>query len=346
MAHSYAHVQTVDVTDGLFALRPDYGVQGSVQLWANYFPMVFKNPKLVLFIYEMTFKAFPPKVSSDSNEELKVPEGKRLVQVIRCALNTSNMDKVKLDIATDFSKKLISCKRLGSDQMATGKFSFQAENETTLRRNPNRFQMFLEPKGELRVSDLMAYLASNAQGRGLHENILPIIQALDIILGHRAKLSLNTATPKHGKCFPQRPATGQNNNESFRLEGPPKTEGYLHGVRGFFASVRATTDRPLVNCNACVGAFYKISPLDHLFGMFISSRNPSVEDCKRLESAIQGLRVELLHLPDEGHKPMRTIFGLAHPYAGPAQASFYHKVDERKYTVAQYWHKMSMVSLG
>ena len=345
MAHSYAHVQTVDVTDGLFALRPDYGVQGNVQLWANYFPMVFKNPKLVLFIYEMTFKAFPPKSSSDSNEELKVPEGKRLVQIIRCALNTSNMDKVKLDIATDFNKKLISCKRLGSDQMATGRFSFQAENETTLRTNPNRFQMFLEPKGELRVSGLMAYLASNTQGRGLHENILPIVQALDIVLGHRAKLSLNTATPKRGKCFPQRPVTDQKNTESFPLHGPPNTDGYLRGVRGFFASVRATTDRTLVNCNACVGAFYKIGNLENLFQMFISGRNPSVEDYKRLESAIQGLRVELLHLQDEDHKPMRTIFGLAHPYAGPEQVSFYHKVDGRKYTVAQYWLKMSRVSL-
>ena len=346
MAQSYAHVQTVDVTDGLFALRPDFGVQGSVQLWANYFAMVFKNLKLVLFIYEMTFKAFPPKAASDPNEELSVPEGKKLAQVIRCALNTSNMQKVESDIATDFSKKLISCKRLGSDQMATGKFSFQAENETTLRKNPNRFQMFLEPKGELRVSDLMAYLASNIQGRGLHEIILPIIQALDIILGHRAKLSLDTATPKHGKCFPQRSTTDQNNNESFPLQGPPNTEGYLHGVRGFFASVRATTGRPLVNCNACVGAFYKISRLDTLFRLFIPGQSPSVEDYERLESAIQGLRVELLHLKDEGHKPMRTIFGLAHPYAGPAQVSFYHKVDERKYTVAQYWLKMSRVSLG
>ena len=195
--------------DGLFAPLPDFGYQGSVQLWANYFGTAFKNPKLVLYIYERTFKAFPPKASMDPNEELSVPEGKKSVQVIRCALITSNMQKVKSDIATDFSEKLISCKKLGRDQMESGEFSFRPENETTLQTNPNRFQKFLQQKGGLCVSDLLAYLASNAQGRGLHENIQPIIQALDIILGHRAKLSLNTATPKRDKCFPSDQPTTQ-----------------------------------------------------------------------------------------------------------------------------------------
>ena len=339
MEHPLPHVQTVDVTDGLFALRPDYGDQGNVRLWANYFGMDFKNPKLVLYMYEMTFKAFPSKSASDPDEELSIPEGKKLVQVIRCALNTSNMQQVKSDIATDFSKKLISCKELRPDQMKTGKFSFWAENEATPRTNPNRFQMILEHQGELRVSDLLTYLDSNEQGRGVHDDIRPIVQALDIILGHRAKLSLDTATPKQGKCFPQRPDTGAN-TEVFRLDGPPNTGGYLHGVRGFFASVRATTNRTLVNCNACVGAFYKIDRLDNLFRMFLPSQNPTLEQYKRLESAIRGLRVEFPHLGEKNHKPMRTVFGLAHPYGGPTQVSFRHKVDNRTYTVAQYWEHM------
>ena len=277
MADPLAHVQTVDVTDGLFALRPDYGDQGNVKMWANYFEMVFKMPNLVLYIYEMTFKAFPPRSSSDPNEELSVPEGKKLVQVIRCALNTSNMQKVKSYIATDFSKVLISCKRLESGQRATGRFSFWAENEITPRTNPNRFQMFLHDKGELCVSDLLAYLRSNDKGRGVDDKIRSIIQALDIILGHQVKLSLDTATPKQGKCFPQQPDTSEHSTETFQLEGPANTAGYLHGVRGFFASVRATTNRTLVNCNACVGAFYKIDRLDNLFRMFLPSHNPTFE---------------------------------------------------------------------
>lgn len=181
----FAHLQTVDLTDGLFALRPDFGSQGNVKLWANYFAMAFRNPKLVLYIYEMIFKAFPPKSSSDPDKELSVPEGKKLVQVVRCALNNSNMQKVKSGIATDFSKKLISSTKLSSEQMQTGRFGFMAENETSPRTNPNRFQMFLQQTGELCVSDLIAYLASGEQGRGVHENVMPIIQALDIIIGHR-----------------------------------------------------------------------------------------------------------------------------------------------------------------
>ena len=131
----------------------------------------FQKPKIGSLHYEMTFKVLSPKASPDPNEELSVPEGKELVQVVRCALSTLNMQKVKSDIATNFSKILISCKKLGSDQVKTGKFSFQAENETTLRTDPNRVQMFLQQKGELCFSDLLGYLASSAQGRRLHENI-------------------------------------------------------------------------------------------------------------------------------------------------------------------------------
>ena len=180
------------------------------------------------------------------------------------------MQKVTSDLATDFSKISISCKKPGSDQMQTGRFNFRAENETTLRTNPHPFQMFLQQKDELCVFDLLDYLASSAQGRGLHENIRPIIQALDIILSHRSKLSLDNATPKQGKCLPQRPDA----NETFPLQCPLNTLNYLHGNRGFFASVRATTDRTLLNGNACVGALYKESHLDDLFWMFLSNQNP------------------------------------------------------------------------
>ena len=65
-----------------------------------------------------------------------------------------------------------------------------------------------------------------------------------------------------------------------------------------------------------------------------------MEECERLQSAIQGLRVGLAGLKDEDHKLMGTIFGLAHPYAGPGQVGVYHKVDDRLYTVAEYRAKM------
>lgn len=77
---------------GLFAVRPDYGDQGvqkNVPLWANYYQMFVKNPDQVLYLYEMTFEAFPPKGPKDSptpERELTVPEGKKLMQIIRCAL--------------------------------------------------------------------------------------------------------------------------------------------------------------------------------------------------------------------------------------------------------------------
>lgn len=346
MGDSNAHVQTIDVRDGLFATRPDDGIRKfgkPVELWANYFPIIFKKPGLVLYIYEMTFKSFYPVDSTTPDKELTVPEGKKLIQVVRCALKTSNFVGVDSHIATDFSKKLISCTRLEQEQMKTKIFDFWAENEIVNgtprpRQKPIRFQMFLAHTQELHLSDLTAYLLSHTHDRVAYERSLPIVQAFDIILGYRAKSSLEVATPKQGKVFPWEPTDAAR----FELNDPERNPTHLRGIFGFFASVRATTNRTLVNCNACCGAFYKPGPLKNLFAMFIPDRGPSLEQCKRLESTIRGLRVELTHLRDDRNQPiraLRTIFGLAHPYGGPNDVKFDHEADEKTYTVSKYWSK-------
>ena len=351
MGDPVGHIQTVDLRDGLFASRPDYGTQTkeSAELLANCFEMVTRNSKPILYIYELSFKAFHSETSDTPDKELEIPDGKKLTQVIRCGMHHGTFNNDKSNIATDFSNKLVSCKKL--DVSETGKFKFWAENEFVNgrgqpRRNAIRFQMFFTLKQELQVSDLVTYLQSGAQQRGAYENVLPIIQAFDIILGYRAKLSLSVATPKRGKCFPQTPTA----IDTFQLEGPPNTLGYLHGVRGFFASVRATTNRTLVNCNACCGAFYKPGPLKNLFTMFIPNpQSASQEKYKKIESAIQGLRVTLTHLKNEKNKPIRpirTIFGLARPYGGPREVTFYHEVDKREYTVADYWRMKGKYIIG
>lgn len=164
-------IQTRGVDDGLFAIRPDQvdqRVRKTVSLWANYFEMAFKNPNLILYLYQMSFEAFPPKGSPPSEKEIPVPGGKKLMHVIRCALETSTFTDIKSDIATDFSRTLISCKKLENNQMQTGQFKFWAENEIEMeipkpQKKATRFRMTLEDKGQLRLSDLLNYLASNTK---------------------------------------------------------------------------------------------------------------------------------------------------------------------------------------
>ena len=345
MGDLLARIQTTEANDCLFPLRPDYGGPAGVNtvpLWANYFELNLQKPDLDLYLYEMTLEAIPPNGSPE--KEVTVPEGKKLMQVIRCALRTSTFESIKHDIATDFGRTLISHKKLESKEMKTGKFKFWAENEIENevprpRKNASRFQMTLRDRGKLPLPDLVNYLASNTNREGGYEEILPIVQALDIVLGHYGKFSLKITTPKQGKCFPLDPTA----SEVFRLQGPKSSQGYLQGVRGFFATVRATTERTLVNCNACCGAFYRPGPLEDLFKMFVFPNQQSFPaDAKRLEKAIQGLRVELTHLKDAENNPIRsirTIFGLAHPYDGPRNVTFYHKEDEKTYTIADYWAK-------
>lgn len=65
MGDSLARIQTIDVDEGLFPIRPDLGntsIQESVQLWANYFAMELHKRDLVLYLYNMAFEAFPQRV--------------------------------------------------------------------------------------------------------------------------------------------------------------------------------------------------------------------------------------------------------------------------------------------
>lgn len=107
MTDLLARVQTKTQDEGLFSDRPDYGEQGAqrnVSLWANYFEMTLQNPDLVLYFYEMTFEAFPPKSSPQQEKEMAISQGKKLMQVIRCALRLSTFNDIRTSIATDFSK--------------------------------------------------------------------------------------------------------------------------------------------------------------------------------------------------------------------------------------------------
>ena len=345
MANLNAHIQGKKLPEGNFPPRPDYGNEKKkdVRLWANYFEMNLQKPSLVLYLYTMKCEVYPPKGCEVQGGELPVPVGKKLMQVVRCALEAFPFKDIGSNIATDFSQILISSQKLEPGQMETGIFKFWAEHERDEEGIPRprekaiRFKMILDDSGELDTSKLNKYLASESQGE--YEKILPIVQALDIILGHRRKTSLEVAIPKQGKCFPCGTMTA---GAKFDLEGP---KGYLEGVRGFFASVRATTDRTMVNCNACCGAFYKSGPLVTLFRCFLPDQKYpnhryTEEQYKKLEKAIEGLRVVSTHLRDENGRPVksiRTICGLARPYQGPLAAEFHYREKDEKYTVARYW---------
>ena len=335
MGDPLAHIQTISRVKRPFPSRPDHSSADPVQLWTNYFKMAIGNPDLVLYLYDMSFEAFPPEGSTPPDEEIPVPKGKKLIQVIRCALNTPTFTDISSEIATDFGKTLVSCKKFGKDKLKTEQFQFRAENEIKPRTDATRFQMTLTETEKTPVSDLTSFLVSGGIGEGGDKNIKPIMHALDIILGHYGKLSLNIATPKRGKSFPLEPSR----SEEFRLAGPKMNEGYLRGIYGFFASVRATTNQTLVNCNACCGAFYKSISLVEFFGLFNVRQNsfPSREQLKNLEKAIQGLRVELTHLKNDDNTPIRSIIGFARSYGGPEDVEFDHEKDGKTYTVAAYW---------
>lgn len=114
-------------------------------------------------------------------------------------IEPSNLQRNRSDIATDFSKLLISCKKLESSQTQTGRFKYWAENETKSRKKATRFQNTLKDNCQLCVSDLLNSLASRTNRKEAYENTLPIIQVLDIIV---RKVILRNSDAEMWQMFP------------------------------------------------------------------------------------------------------------------------------------------------
>jgi len=159
----------------------------------------------------------------------------------------------------------------------------------------------VEGTGTLTVSELTDYLSSTNVNTAYADK-LPVLQALNIFLGHYAKSS---------------PAIATVGSKSFSLtQDSPRWDlgAGLTALRGFFSSVRVATCRILVNVNVSHGAFYDAIPLDQLIQKYDSAHRLNLP---KLQSFLKRVRVRVIHLEEKKNRAgesvarVRTIFGLA-----------------------------------
>lgn len=278
--------------DAKFPHRPGYGTRGNeVILWANYFEMV-PGPNLLLYRYNVDVQP--------------AATGKKLGQIINLLLQLPEYRGFRNDIVTDFKSTLVSRRRL-SPELAQVTVTYRAEGEDEPRANAQDYRLRVGQTGTLTVSELTDHLTSTNMSTAYADK-LPVLQALNIFLGHYAKSSSMIATAGSSKSF------------SLHPDSPKLDLGAgLSALRGFFSSVRVATCRILVNVNISHGAFYSAIRLDLLMQKHATAHN---YNRVKMESFLKRLRVKATHLGEKKNKTgesiprVKTIFGLANSADG------------------------------
>ena len=289
------------------------GSQGKkVNLSTNYFGLSVK-PDLELHRYSIT--VFPDA------------KGRKLAQMIKDALDLPEFDILRPGIVSDFAAFLLSPQLLPEDLLKVSvpykkEIGAKDPNDAKPPNDAKKVSDAEDPSDAEEPCDSRKYNvrfgfirtvehfnATNIQQSSADQGTLPIVQDLDIVLGHHRKSWPDITMIGKRKAFQlENPAA-----EGMRLAKPPNIP-LLAALRGFFSSVRLSTTGILVNVNVSHGTFYLRNDLQNLFPMLHA--HPEVHATK-IPGLLKGLRVELKHL-----KP-KTIIRTISGYASPGQGNGY-----------------------
>lgn len=276
--------------------RPAYGTKGTpIKVWANYVEMV---PKSTLVLYSYDVADITPECT-----------GKKRSQLIRLMVTeATELADYRDDIVTDFKATMISRKKL---DLANERINvtYRAEGEDEPKARATTYTIACKFTKTLTTQSLMEYLTStDLSVVGQFDNKLEIVQALNIFLKHYVKSANHLATIGASKSF----SMGDNADTADLGSG-------LKAIRGFFTSVRAATNRILVNINVSHGAFYQNGELRRLMDAYSGGLRGVRNDrnLRSLEKFLKKVRVRTTHLKPKMNKRglevprVKTIYGLA-----------------------------------
>lgn len=266
-----------------FPTRPAYGTRGKpLILWTNYFELTPSN--------NLVFYRYSASVSPEAT-------GRKLKRVFELLLQDPRMN----GCMTDFKTMLIS--RVKFEEVEV-EVIYRGDYEDEPPPNPRPYTIKIQLTGPMEVGQLLNQLKSTQVDPSFDAGSEgPIIQTLNVVLGHYPQTNPTTTTVAGNKYF----SFGANRTE-FDLGGG------LAALRGYFRSVRMGTARLLVNINVSHGVFYKSGPLAELIDIYFKVYGMNL---LQLEKFLKKVRVEKTHLPirrnRNGEKipQIKTIIGLA-----------------------------------
>lgn len=268
--------------------RPGYGTKGQqINVWANYVSMV---PRANLILYSYDIAEINPECT-----------GKKRSQLIDLMMTEApELADYRDDIVSDFKATMISRKKLELENEKIN-VTYRAEGEDEPKPRATTYTITCKFTKTLSTQNLMEYLTStDLSAVGQYDSKLEMVQALNIFLKHYVKKANNLATIGTSKSF----SMGANADTGDLGSG-------LKAIRGFFTSVRAATNRILININVSHGAFYQDGQLSRLVDAY------GVWNLRSLEKFLKRVRVRTTHLPVRKNKKglevprIKTIYGLA-----------------------------------
>lgn len=228
-----------------------------------------------------------------------------------------------MQVATDYASIIVTTKKvdLGPANRKKAKIELIDQNQPPIQgpdtpqaqeaKQRRTKQYALSASGQFRLAELVDSLQKTSPGswfggRG------DVIQLLNIIIGKKPNETNEIYSMGQNKYFPDGHAT--------LMESHDIGQG-LQALRGYFSSVRTSTNRILVNVNVASAAFYKSIPVMNLIAEFVGDRNfnsprvPGPRDLSKVETFIRMLRVRTNHLKVLGSdgKPKRDASGQVQP---------------------------------
>ncbi|KAG9732858.1 Piwi-domain-containing protein, partial [Aureobasidium melanogenum] len=290
-----------------FPGRPGHGTKGvSIVLRANYLHLktAFETGKQEVPLYRYA-------VGTVGGERLSKPKMRLLV---------TNLIKDPLfagrQVATDYAGIIVTTGKLdlGPTDRKQGKIevidpalpAFQGpDNAQAQEARSRRTKGYeLSKTGEFSLADLVRALQAVQAGAWFGAQG-DVVQLLNIVLSKVPNDTPNVYSLGQNKYYP---GVGSPLMEQVDITGG------LRALRGYYASVRTSSNRILVNLNVASAAFYKPGPLMDLVSEYVggySGQAPRAQDLVRAEAFIRMLRVETNYLKalDANGKPKKDAQG-------------------------------------
>lgn len=280
-----AENKNVRAETGQLAYRPAYGTKGrAMVLRANYFEMNFQ-PGVSFFSYRA-------KITPE-------PKPKRfLLEVWEKILS---IQKIKdIGAASDKATELVTLEEI--KKMSPLKITVNDNGQ------PKDYTVDLECRGEIDHKEVLAGLR-NKRLRTIIDNEAVVVRALNILMAAHPGTDRRVVTLGKG-----------NNNKFYWVDQRQQSmdlTGGLECIRGYYASVRLSAGRVLLNLSVNHSAFYRPGPLSNLCEAFVQTYG---RDRALFNRYVKTLQVECTHLNDQtGNGEVRrikTIWGLADPDDG------------------------------
>ena len=316
-------LKKLDLSGTALPLRPGYGKEGQpFVLRTNYFKIEIKKQDIFRYTVAYkkqesgtkTVKGKGPARGQGSATQTDQPQslGPRKRRVLFTNILRDpffNNASLRDCLATDYAQIILSTKRLdlGPTNARTFDIVYREIDGSNANRSPDNYEVQISHDMIIKPDELLRYLAALPSDESEFPEKGDAVQALNIIISRAPNENPRICQSGQNKFFesPEWPNMSEATVGTFNLTGA------LMAIRGYYSSVRTSTNRILLNVNAQCTAFYPAIPLLELMSMY----GVNAATWMDLERFLRGLRVRTSYLKDAQGKPeekIKTIQGFSH----------------------------------